>query len=64
MPKISFEITCSKGTYIRSIAHDFGVKLNSGGTLIELRRMRSGEQSIDESNTVDEWIEIIRATEL
>jgi len=64
MPEVSFEITCSKGTYIRSIAHDFGAKLNSGGTLIELRRTRSGEQSIDESYSVEEWIEIIRATEL
>ncbi|NRA12451.1 MAG: tRNA pseudouridine(55) synthase TruB [Crocinitomicaceae bacterium] len=64
MPEIYFEITCSKGTYIRSIAHDFGVKLNSGGTLIELRRTRSGEQSIGESKTIEQWIEIIQATEL
>jgi tRNA pseudouridine55 synthase len=59
-PEIDFEISCSKGTYIRSIAHDFGKALNSGGTLIQLRRTKSGEFSINESKSVDEWIEIIR----
>lgn len=64
LPEVSFEISCSKGTYIRSIAHDFGMKLNSGGTLIELRRTISGQQSIENSKTVEEWIEIIQASEL
>lgn len=64
LPELKFEIECSKGTYIRSFAHDFGKKLNSGGTLIELRRTNSGEQSIAESKTVDEWIEFIRNTAL
>ena len=59
-PKIDFEISCSKGTYIRSIAHDFGKALKSGGTLIQLRRTKSGEFSISDSKSVDEWIEIIR----
>lgn len=63
-PEIQFEITCSKGTYIRSIAHDFGQKLNSGGTLIELRRTKSGEQTIENSKSVDEWIEFIRDSPL
>lgn len=59
-PEISFEISCSKGTYIRSIANDFGAKLKSGGTLIELRRTASGDFSIDQAKSVDEWIEFIR----
>lgn len=59
-PEIDFEISCSKGTYIRSIAHDFGKELNSGGTLIALRRTRSGEQKIEEAKSVDEWIAFIR----
>lgn len=59
-PEISFELTCSKGTYIRSFAYDLGRKLNSGGTLIELRRTKSGDQRIEDSKTVEEWIEIIR----
>lgn len=59
-PEISFEISCSKGTYIRSMANDFGAKLKSGGTLIELRRTASGDFSIDQAKSVDEWIEFIR----
>ncbi|MBI1836604.1 MAG: tRNA pseudouridine(55) synthase TruB [Flavobacteriia bacterium] len=59
-PQIDFEISCSKGTYIRSIANDFGQKLNSGGTLIALRRTKSGNYSINEAKSVEQWIEIIR----
>ena len=60
LPNIKFEVTCSKGTYIRSIANDFGERLKSGGTLIELRRTRSGDLHIDEAKTVDQWIDFIR----
>lgn len=63
-PEIDFEITCSKGTYIRSIASDFGKKLDSGGTLIALRRTRSGDFNIDTAKTVDQWLEIIEQTEV
>ena len=45
-PYIEFKITCSKGTYIRSIANDFGKKLNSGSYLYELRRINIGEFSV------------------
>ena len=58
-PEIKFEIICSKGTYIRSIANDFGKALKSGATLIELRRISSGILHIDQAKTVDEWLEII-----
>lgn len=58
-PEIMFRIVCSKGTYIRSVANDFGKRLNSGGTLIELRRTRSGEFNIDEAKSVDKWIDFI-----
>jgi tRNA pseudouridine55 synthase len=58
-PEIEVEIKCSKGTYIRSIAYDFGKKLNSGATLIELRRTHSGEFSIENAKSVDDWINII-----
>lgn len=60
LPNITFEVTCSKGTYIRSIANDFGERLQSGGTLIELRRTRSGDLLVDDAKTVDEWIDFIR----
>lgn len=61
-PKIHFEIKCSKGTYIRSIANDFGKKLNSGACLVDLRRIQSGTFSIDEAKTVDEWLDVIENT--
>ncbi|MFK7786313.1 MAG: tRNA pseudouridine(55) synthase TruB [Crocinitomicaceae bacterium] len=60
LPNITFEVTCSKGTYIRSIANDFGERLKSGGTLVELRRTRSGELHVEDAKSVDEWIELIR----
>jgi tRNA pseudouridine55 synthase len=60
-PEIDFEITCSKGTYIRSIARDFGLALDSGATLIALRRTRSGEQAIEEALSVEDWITRIEA---
>lgn len=45
-PYVEFEIKCSKGTYIRSIANDFGKALNSGSYLFELRRINIGDFSI------------------
>ena len=63
-PEIDFEITCSKGTYIRSIANDFGERLQSGGTLIALRRTASGENKIEDAKSVEDWIEWIETSEL
>jgi tRNA pseudouridine55 synthase len=47
LPEIDFRIACSKGTYIRSIAFDFGIALNSGGHLTKLRRTKIGDYSVD-----------------
>ena len=55
MPHIDFEVECSKGTYIRSLANDFGKKLNSGATLSKLRRTKIGEYSIDKSLSIEEF---------
>ena len=55
MPHIDFEVECSKGTYIRSLANDFGKKLNSGATLYKLRRTKIGEYSIDKSISIEEF---------
>lgn len=63
-PEIDFSITCSKGTYIRSIANDFGKAVGSGGTLIALRRTASGDLSIENARSVDDWISFIRNTEV
>lgn len=59
-PEIDFTITCSKGTYIRSVANDFGKAVSSGGTLIALRRIASGGLTVENARTVDDWISIIR----
>lgn len=47
MPFVQFEVHCGKGTYIRSLAHDFGKSLNSGAYLTELRRTKIGDFSVD-----------------
>lgn len=47
LPDIDFRIVCSKGTYIRSIARDFGFELNSGAHLTALRRTRIGDFGVD-----------------
>lgn len=47
LPEINFRIVCSKGTYIRSIAYDFGKVLNSGGHLTALRRTKIGDFNVD-----------------
>lgn len=62
-PEIDFYVYCSKGTYIRSIANDFGKKLNSGATLIALRRIASGNLKIEDAKSVNEWIDLIMKDE-
>ena len=49
LPKIEFRVVCSKGTYIRSLAYDFGKALNSGGHLSALRRTKIGDFSVDDA---------------
>jgi tRNA pseudouridine55 synthase len=63
-PEVDFQVTCSKGTYIRSIASDFGTRLNSGATLIALRRTQSGNFKIEQAKSVDDWIELINQEEV
>lgn len=46
LPEIDFRVACSKGTYIRSLAFDFGVKLNSGSHLTALRRTKIGAYDV------------------
>lgn len=60
MPIVTFRIVCSKGTYIRSIAHDFGKKLESGGYLSSLRRTRSGGFKIEDAWDLDTLIAKIK----
>lgn len=61
---VHFKIECSKGTYIRSIAHDFGKLLDSGGHLYQLRREQIGEFRLEAAKEVKEWIDIIQHAEV
>lgn len=56
-PLISFKITCSKGTYIRSLARDFGEILNNAAYLDSLCRTEIGDFSLNEAFTLDELAE-------
>ena len=55
--KVDFRVVCSKGTYIRSLAHDFGKALNSGAHLSALRRTKIGDFKVDEAQSIDGFIE-------
>ena len=55
MPDVHFRVVCSKGTYIRSLAHDFGKALNNGGHLVQLTRTRIGNFSLEDAQTLEEF---------
>ena len=52
LPEIDFRVVCSKGTYIRSLAFDFGKALNSGAHLIALRRTKIGDFHVENATDV------------
>jgi len=54
MPEVDFTVTCSKGFYVRTYAHDIGAKLGCGAHLSALRRTRSGRFKLDRAVTVDQ----------
>ena len=56
IPEVDFRVRCSKGTYIRSLANDFGEKLESGAHLTQLRRTRSGKFNVDEAETIEGFL--------
>jgi tRNA pseudouridine55 synthase len=57
LPLVHFEIICSKGTYLRVIANDFGEKLGCGGVLSSLRRSKIGDFSVENALSVEEFKE-------
>lgn len=59
-PYIDFEIKCSKGTYIRSIANDLGNLLGCGGVLFSLRRIAIGELSVADALEIDQFVNLLR----
>jgi len=59
IPEIHFDIKCSKGTYIRVIANDFGEKLGCGAALSKLRRTEIGDYSVNDALSVEEFMQNI-----
>jgi tRNA pseudouridine55 synthase len=59
-PEIAFKLSCSKGTYVRSLAFDYGKALNSGSHLTKLRRTRIGEFLLDNALSVEQAMEAIK----
>ena len=60
LPCIEFRIVCGKGTYIRSLAHDFGRSLNNGAHLSGLRRTKIGEFRVEDAISVLEFEKFIK----
>ncbi len=59
LPNINFRVVCSKGTYIRSLAHDFGNALKSGAHLSALRRTKIGSYNVDNAVSPLDFVEEI-----
>jgi tRNA pseudouridine55 synthase len=60
LPKVDFRVVCSKGTYIRSLAYDFGKALHSGAHLSALRRTKIGDFSVEKSASIESFIESLK----
>lgn len=60
LPEVDFRVVCSKGTYIRSLVHDFGRSLNNAAHLKSLRRTKSGDYDVENAFEVMELVNHIR----
>jgi tRNA pseudouridine55 synthase len=56
LPEVSFRVLCSKGTYIRTLADDFGRSLGTGAYLKELRRTKIGDYKINDAIGLEELL--------
>ena len=63
LPRVRIRVRCSKGTYIRSLAHESGPALRSGAHLTSLRRTRSGGFTLEKSYELDEFLENLQKLE-
>ena len=61
LPKVTFRVKCSKGTYIRTLANDFGKALGVGAHLSALRRTAIGDFRVEDALTIDELTDRIQA---
>lgn len=59
LPTIHFRVVCSKGTYIRSLAHDFGQRLGCGAYLKELRRTQIGDYRVEDAWGLEDLVAAI-----
>ena len=57
LPNVDFELDCGKGTYVRSLAHDYGQALNSGAYLTALRRTQIGDFNVNKGWGLDQFVE-------
>jgi len=64
LPEVHFRVSCSTGTYIRSLAQDYGQLLGCGGYLQSLRRTKIGNFNVDHASSLEEWLEYIRSVEV
>lgn len=64
LPEVHFRIVCSTGTYIRTIAHDFGAALGCGAYLKALRRTKIGNFDVDDAPNVAAWVEYLTANSI
>lgn len=60
MPVVAFRVVCSTGTYIRSLAYDFGMALGCGAYLSSLCRTRIGDHKLEDAKSMGQWEEEIR----
>lgn len=56
LPRVHFRVSCSKGTYIRALARDFGAAMDSGGYLYNLRRTKIGDYTLEEGMTLVDFL--------
>ena len=63
-PVLRLQIECSKGTYVRTVAHDIGEELGCGAHLVELRRLRSGPFGLEDALAMDDIEEVAQQGKL
>ena len=63
LPRLKIRVRCSKGTYIRSLAHEIGIALQSGAHLTALRRTRSGGFTLENAHQLDDFLEKLKILE-
>lgn len=64
LPTIQIKVSCSKGTYIRSLARDLGKSLQSGAYLTDLQRTKVGSVSLEECITIEQFQELVNKEKL